>query len=693
MITAKAASLLHWRVGQRIRFGGYSFSQVASTSGPPKAPPVIRLEATVVGIVALNDSVAEDQVDEYPTFVIFTPALTREAIAAKAAGFSEYTLSLTHGAGSVGAVERELLAAIPPGSVYNFHVTSVVEGEAQRAIKPEAIALGAFGAICLGAALLLAAQAVSRALGRRAQELSVLRALGATPSMTMVDALLGPVGTILLGSVLAAVVCVLLSPLAPLGAVQQVDPSPGFALDWTVLGAGFGLLVLGLCTASMLLARLVMSRGARPNERPPSRSLVGAWAARAGFPAPAVSGIRFALERGAGSDAAPVASAFLGVILAVSVVATTLTFASGLNTLVSTPRLYGWNWNYAIEQTDGGNVPAFATDRLGRDPLVAAWTGLNPASAEIDGQTVPILLTHPSAPISPPILAGHRLDNGHQIVLGGATLAALHKHIGNTVTVSYGTAQDAPIYVPPTKLRIVGTATFPAVGTSGALHTSMGTGALLPVTVEPPAFVRAITSTDPNNNGPAIVVVRLRAGVPPAAGLASLQRIAAATTKEYNADPASGGGQFAVVSVQQPAEIVNYRAMGATPAILAAALAVSAVAGLGLILVASVRRRRRDLAVLRTLGFVERQLGAVVSWQSSVVALVGAVVGVPIGVILGQALWSAFARAIDAVAEPSVPGVQLVLVGIGTLFLANVVALLPARRAAQTPAAVLLRAE
>src|SRR5579872_6045305 len=107
MITAKAAALLHWRVGQRIRFGGYSFAQVASTSGPPTTPPVIRLNATVVGIVARGDSVAEDEVDQYPTFVIFTPALTRMAIAAKAAGFSEYTLSLTRGAAGVASVERE----------------------------------------------------------------------------------------------------------------------------------------------------------------------------------------------------------------------------------------------------------------------------------------------------------------------------------------------------------------------------------------------------------------------------------------------------------------------------------------------------------------------------------------------------------------------------------------------------------
>jgi hypothetical protein len=87
-------------------------------------------------------------------------------------------------------------------------------------------------------------------------------------------------------------------------------------------------------------------------------------------------------------------------------------------------------------------------------------------------------------------------------VLGATTLARLHKHVGDTVVVTYGTGDQAPAYVPPTRLHIVGTATFPAVGFSTfvADHTSMGTGALVSFDIEPLAFRQAQIQSDPNLN-------------------------------------------------------------------------------------------------------------------------------------------------------------------------------------------------
>ncbi len=172
VLTAGAAQLLHWRVGQVIPMGAYTLEQVATSgSGPPTSPPVLRLKAKVVGIVALTDAVVNDAVDRYPTYVIFSPAFTKRMVAAHAAGFALYSLRLDHGSADVAAVEREIIASLPAGSFYQFHETSVAEGQAERAIKPESIALGVFGAIALLAALLIAGQAISRATRRNAQDL------------------------------------------------------------------------------------------------------------------------------------------------------------------------------------------------------------------------------------------------------------------------------------------------------------------------------------------------------------------------------------------------------------------------------------------------------------------------------------------------------------------------------------------
>lgn len=696
-VTAQALNLLHWHLGQEVSFGSYTLAAVSSSgTGLPPGQPAFRFRAKLVGVVALDTAVVHDEVDSYPTFVIFTPALTRKLIAASATGYPDYSLRLDHGARDVSTVEKELISLLPPGSPYNFHVTSIAEGQVERATRPESIALGVFGAIAGLAALLIAAQAISRAVRTNRRDLEVLRALGAHPAMVAADSVAGLLCAILAGSLLAAALCVFLSPFSPLGAVRQVDPSPGFNFDWTVLAVGFALFVVTLSAFAVSLTLLaVRARGARDSVAPTQRaSSLVSGAAQMGLPPSAIAGIRFAVERGRGEDAVPVGSALLGAILAVAVVVTTFTFGNGLSTLVSHPTLYGWNWSYAIEEAgNGGQVPPVARALLDHDKYVANWTNFDFADAQVDRQTVPILLVPTHAAFSPPMLSGHPVDGSDQVVLGGATLAQLHKHLGDSVVLSYGTPKNAPVYVPPTTMRIVGTATLPAIGNAQTLHVSMGTGVIVPNSIEPPAMRQALTSPDPNLNGPNLVAVRLRSGVSTTAAFASLQRIADTASRAVDQDPNSGGGTFVVLPVQQPAEIVNYKTMGATPAILALGLAVGAVVALGLTLVASVRRRRRDLALLKTLGFVQGQVAAVVSWQASVAALVGIIAGVPVGIIVGRTLWSVFAHEIFAVPTPTVPTLEIVLAAVGALVLANLIAFLPGRIAARTRTAVLLRAE
>ena len=173
-----------------------------------------------------------------------------------------------------------------------------------------------------------------------------------------------------------------------------------------------------------------------------------------------------------------------------------------------------------------------------------------------------------------------------------------------------------------------------------------------------------------------------------------MQRIANAADKVFAADPNATGNNVTVLGVQRPAQIVNYRSIGSTPVILAVGLAVGAIVALGLTLAASVRRRRRDLALLKALGFTQRQLAAAVAWQATVAAIIGVIVGIPLGIVVGRELWTLFARNLNAVPDPTRAG----LVGdprraLGALVFANLVAALPGRSAARTPTALVLRAE
>jgi hypothetical protein len=694
--TSRAAAQLHLHVGSRLAVGIYA------SVAPHGLPPFYRKpELTVTGIGVVSTQVVQDDIDADRTgFLIGTPALDRE-FASCCTGTSYIGLNLADGSRYAAAVDQDYLnlstsfgtsssEVLQLLEVYN---TAAIETQAQRSIRPEAIALGVFGLIAGLAALIIGAQSVSRQLRAAAGEADILRALGAGPAATTADSTLGVFAAVVAGALLAMVVAVALSPFSLFGPVRQAEPGRGIYLDWAVLGLGaLGLvLVLGAVTA-VTGYRQAPHRAATRSQSADRGSVLVRAGLGAGLGAAAVAGLRFALEPGRGRTAVPVRSVLAGAVLAVIVVAATLTFGASLSYLVARPALYGWNFSYALYSTDGWGPfpPALVTPLLRRDRLIAATTGVYFLTVQIDGQTVPTILSPVRPQIAPRVLSGGGLDRAGDIVLGPATLAALHKKVGDEVTVQLGPViRDA-------RLRIAGTAVLPAIGDTLSMHPSMSSGAVLATGVVSPAALHE----EGEYSGPNAILVRLRPGVSQAAGLRSLQQI----TSDYNRfahSPrivASGGTSAlelnaGVLSVQRPAEIVNYKSMGTVPLILAGGVAAGTVAALGLTLVASVRRRRRDLALLKTLGFTRGQLAGTVAWQSTVVAVTGLVIGVPLGIAAGRWLWILFARGLSAVPDPVVPATSIALAAVAALVLANLVAAVPGRSAARTPAALMLRAE
>jgi len=679
VMTAGAAQVLHLRIGDVVHLGFYTNAQTLEPGyGSAAQVPRLRIGIRLVGIVRFSLEVIRDDFDGGLRFALLTPALTRPLDRCCANGV-QAGVKLVGGSSSDAAVEDEIKQHLPNSSV--FLISAVEESAAERALAPLSIALGVFGVIAALAALVIAGQAIGRQLRAGDDELDTLRALGASPSMTLADGLLGVFIAVSVGTILAAVVAIALSPLAPLGPVRSVYPHLGVAFDGVVLGTGVLalLLVLGstaVVSAYRLAPHRVRQRAAR---RRPIPSRAATFAATAGLPISGLVGVRFALDPGPDRRRVPVRSAILGSIVAIFVVVTTVVFGASLTTLVSHPALYGWNWDDEMIGAYSGlaDVPFPQTGRLlDRDPYVAAWSQASFDDLRLDGQDVAVLGTTPNAAVAPPILSGHGLDASDQVVLGPLTLAELHKHVGDTVMLDNGQG-------PPIRLVIVGTATLPAIGAGLSLHLEIGNGAVLAQQLIPEQD-RGFGDLP---GSPEAMFVRFHPGANLVAARRSLEQIAQEVGVIKRHGPPS------VVSVQRPAEIVNYRAMGGTAALLAVALAAGAVLALGLTLVASVRRRRRELALLKTLGFTRRQLAATVSWQSSVAVLVGVLVGVPLGIAAGRALWIRFADALSVVPQPTVNALPIVLIVVGALLLANLVAAVPGLRAARTPAALVLHAE
>lgn len=109
-------------------------------------------------------------------------------------------------------------------------------------------------------------------------------------------------------------------------------------------------------------------------------------------------------------------------------------------------------------------------------------------------------------------------------------------------------------------------------------------------------------------------------------------------------------------------------------------------------LLTSVRRRRRDLAILKTIGFTTRQVRATVAWQATALAGAGLIAGVPLGLLAGRWAWILFAGQIAIVPAPVISPLTLLAVP-AVLAAANAIAAIPARAAARTQPATVLRTE
>ena len=316
-----------------------------------------------------------------------------------------------------------------------------------------------------------------------------------------------------------------------------------------------------------------------------------------------MTGARFALEPGRGRTAVPVRSTIFGAALGLAALTMAFTFGAGLNNLLATPRLYGTTWDAHLIAVGDPDPEAMqkAGVTVGKDQATRRITdGVSSIPFLLDG--VPAdALSFPLDETSflPPVLTGRLPRGDDELLVGPKTLKLIRKRVGDTVSVSALGTKSFPF-------KIVGIGVIPATGHTGNIgegtFTTYGAfGHFFPAdTSKAQEFMISFHPTADRE--------------------AAIQRIQRTL-----------GEEFEVARAQQPADIVNFGRNRNLPLVLAGFLALLAAGTIAHLLVTGIARRRRDLAILKSVGFVRRQLRGAVAWQASILACLAVVIGIPVG--------------------------------------------------------------
>jgi len=526
----------------------------------------------------------------------------------------------------------------------------------QRTVTPYVTALWLFALVALIAGALVVGQSLLRLVAVDNGERSALNALGATRAQRAAVAATRAGCAVAVGAVLAFVLALAASPLFPLGRSADAEPHPGLSFDPLVLGVGVvafaGVLALIVAVASWLRAGRSTSADAIWR---PSRAAEGL--ARRGAGVSAVCGVRFALQRRPGPDGLSLATTVFGLVAAIATLGAALVFATNLDRLVTTPAQYGWRWDAMVDTFDVGIQPEFADAVTGDRDFTELTTGAR-ATFVLGDKSVPAFgFGSVRGTLHPQVTEGRWPVASDEVALGAQTLRGLGVDIGDRVSVGTPDGHRAV-------LRIVGRTIVPSLNLNG----SYGVGEGAAMTAE------GLARVDPSAKA-SFYLANVRPGV-----------TTAALNRRY-------GATSTVFATKDPIDINSYARVRATPFLLAGMLALLGVGVLVHLLVMSIRQRRRDLAILKTIGFSRHQVSTAVAWQATTVATVAALVGVPVAVLFGAWTWRRFATGLGVDAAVLVPALGLGLIAAVALLLANLIAIGPARAAARVRPALVLRSE
>jgi hypothetical protein len=666
-------------VGERYPLRTYSAERTGDTDpngAPPDRPPS---EVTVVGVVRYpqdlvparleQDNTAVDNADLY-----LTPAFWEEhgpdlatffgvGVGVRLQGgrhdlgrFQEDAARLLGDASFIDEVDPEAgIAGIPLDGVH-------------RAIDLETRALQGLAALAAVAGLVLVGQALSRQISLDAADDPVLGALGMTRRQRIAAATLRAAVPAAGGAALAAIGAVALSPLTPVGVARRAVRTPGVDVDALVLALGAATIALLVCGWAAVAAwGATMAATRETARRAAGASSLSRLVAGARLPVTGWTGLTLALQRGRGRAVGLLRAGVVVSGATVVGVTASLVFVASLDRLTDRPEDYGVTWDVSVGEAGSPEQGAVLEDRIVQDTDVDAFAGITGESLAVaeEGIDVPALvLFEGTGTVGPRVVEGRAPRGPDDIAFAGQTMEDLGLVVGDTVAVAIGDAE-------PASLRVTGEVLLNGAGLIDDLDN--GEGALLP----DPAQQRLVPLEDRESSFPSTYLLRLAPGADRPATLARLEQDFPRT----------------VVTPLSPSEVDNLARVSSLPVVLAGLVAVLGTGTIVHVMVSTVRRRRRDLAMLSGLGFVRRQVSATLAWQATAVAAVALVVGLPVGVALGRWSWRLTADALWVVSRPEIPVPALVLVAVAAVVVVNAAALGAAALVRRGSPSAALRAE
>src|SRR6202042_2310425 len=108
--------------------------------------------------------------------MVTTPALA-DRLTSCCVSYAWTGIQLSRGAAGVQSFLHTYAEHFPLSSLAYYHVTSVIEEQAEQSVKPEALALGLFGLIAGVAVLVIASQSIGRQVRLSTTDREVIRSL------------------------------------------------------------------------------------------------------------------------------------------------------------------------------------------------------------------------------------------------------------------------------------------------------------------------------------------------------------------------------------------------------------------------------------------------------------------------------------------------------------------------------------